>query len=472
MPSWMVGIDIGGTFTDVAATEVASGVLRIAKVMSTPTDPSRAVIDGLARLCETEPEPRPSDIGFFAHGTTVATNALLEQKGARRPADHARLQRHLRAAWWPASDRLRTCSTISTKSRPSWSALDSPRRSAAASPTTARSWSRSTRGGAPGRRRLRERDVNSIAVCYLFSFMNPRHEQRTAEIIREEHPTCRISLSSVVLPIIREYPRLSTTVLDAYVGPVIETYLKRLAERLREVGLTTEQMFIMQSNGGLMRIDVATSYPNETLLSGPAAGVIFGANVARQTGRQKIITLDMGGTSTDISVIAGAAFEETRQGKIAGQDIGTPMIGIRTLGAGGGTIAWIGPDGLLKAGPHSAGGDPGPACYGLGGEQPTVTDANVTLGYLDPDYLAGGRLKIHPQLSEQAIRRHVAEPLGLSVHEAALGIVRVVNVNMEVGLRLSLVERGQDHREFSLVAFGGPDRSTAVAWRATWASPA
>jgi N-methylhydantoinase A len=314
-------------------------------------------------------------------------------------------------------------------------------------------------------RRLRAKSVDSIAVLYLFSFMNPAHERRTEELIHAEHPACRVSLSSAVLPVIREYFRLSTTVLDAYVGPVMAHYLQHLSRQLRELGLTTEQLYLMQSNGGLMRIDVAATYPNQTLLSGPAAGVVFGASIGQLSGEPNVVTFDMGGTSTDISVLPDTRLLETRRGKISGQDIGTPMIQISTLGAGGGTVAWIGPDGLLKAGPRSAGADPGPACYGLGGEEPTVTDANVVLGYLDPEYFVGGRISIDPALSEQAIRRYIAEPLGLSLQEAALGIIRVVNVTMEVGLRLALVERGLDHRKFALVAFGGagPLHATRVA---------
>jgi N-methylhydantoinase A len=466
MPNWMVGIDIGGTFTDVAGVEVDSGTLHIAKVPSIPADPSRAVIAGLESLFERVTTLRAPDVRFFAHGTTVATNALLELKGAkagllitrgfdivyelrggRRPMQPDLVDTFYQKP--PVLVPLRQTEEIGGRMAYDGTELEPLDED----------------GVRAAVRRLREQGVNSIAVCYLFSFMNPAHEQRTAEIIREEHPNCRISLSSVVLPIIREYQRTSTTVLDAYVGPVIESYLRRLGDRLRETGVHTPQVFIMQSNGGLMRIDIAASYPNQTLLSGPAAGVIFGANMAGVTGQQKVITFDMGGTSTDISVISGGAFEETRQGRIAGQDIGTPMMQIRTLGAGGGTIAWIGPDGLLKAGPQSAGADPGPAAYGKGGTQPTITDANLVLGYLDPDYFVGGSIKIDPRLSEEAIRTKVAEPLGLTLEQAALGIIRVVNVNMEVGLRLSLLERGQDHRQFALVAFGGagPVHATRVA---------
>ncbi len=456
MPNWIVGIDIGGTFTDVASMEVETGRLRVTKVPSIPVDPSQAVVSGLQSLFETDADIRPGDIEFFAHGTTVATNALIEGKGAKAGL---LITRGFRAIY-----------QLRGGSRPTGSDLiDSfyhkpvgvvPQRftheiggrilfnGSEHDPLDEEDVRTAVRG-------LRREGVRSIAVCYLFSFMNPAHEQRTAEIIRNEHPDCRVSLSSLVLPVIREYQRLSTTALDAFVGPVVETYLSALSGKLREAGLTTERMFIMQSNGGLMRIDVAAGYPNQTLLSGPAAGVVFGSSLGEITGERNVVTFDMGGTSTDISVMPGGVYQETRQGKISGQDVGTPMIQIRTLGAGGGTIAWIGPDGLLKCGPRSAGASPGPACYGQGGTEPTITDANLVLGYLNPKYFIGGRITIDPRLSEQAISKCVAEPLGMNFQDAVLGIIRVVNVNMEVGLRLSFVEKGLDPRKFALVAFGG-----------------
>ena len=312
---------------------------------------------------------------------------------------------------------------------------------------------------------LRDEGCNSIAVCYLFSFANTAHERRTGEIIRAVHPGARVSLSSVVLPLIREYLRLSTTMLDAYVGPVVATYLSNISGRLREVGLKTKKLFIMQSNGGLMQIDIAREYPNQTLLSGPAAGVVFGAGLGKLIGEPNIVTFDVGGTSTDISVLHKNAYQETRNGRIHDQDIGTPMIQIRALGAGGGTIAHIGPDGLLKGGPSSAGAVPGPACYGLGGKNATVTDANIVLGYLNPYNFIGGRFKIEPKLAAEAVTERIAKPLGLGLEQAALGIIRVVCVNIEVGLRLSFVERGLDPRMFALLAFGGggPVLATRVA---------
>jgi N-methylhydantoinase A len=303
-------------------------------------------------------------------------------------------------------------------------------------------------------RQLKEKGVDAIAVCFLFSFLNPAHERRAAEIVAEIMPECRVSLSSHVLPVIREYPRLSTTVIDAYVGPKIADYLLRLEKRLIERGLKTPQLFLMQSNGGLMRISLGARHPNQTLLSGPAAGVIAGAELARVTRAPHVITFDMGGTSTDISVIVEGRVLETTQGQIAGQDIGTPMLRVRTLGAGGGTIAWIGKDGLLKVGPQSAGSQPGPACYGRGGEAPTVTDANVVLGALGGDTVLAGSLQLDVDRATQAIER-VAKPLGLDVLAAAAGILRIVNTQMAVDLRLALQEQGQDPRKFALVAFGG-----------------
>jgi N-methylhydantoinase A len=466
MQAWMIGIDIGGTFTDVAGSNTTTGELRVAKVPSTPGDPSQAVIKGLERLFDEAPDITPVSVQFFAHGTTVATNALLQLSGARAGLLINRGFRalyELRGGTRPSgSDLIDTFYQKPAVLVPQKLSDEIGGRIAFDGSELEPLDEESVRNAA---RRLKASGVDSIAICFLFSFMNPEHERRAAEIVREVHPDCRVSLSSVVLPIVREYQRISTTVLDAYVGPVMESYLRRLAERLRGAGLTTEQLFIMQSNGGLMRIDLAASYPNQTLLSGPAAGVVFGAGMTQITGERNLITFDMGGTSTDISVMPGGAYQETRQGQIGGQDIGTPMIQIRTLGAGGGTIAWIGPDGLLKAGPRSAGADPGPACYGRGGQLPTVTDANLVLGYLDTGGLVGGRVALDRGLAEQAVRTDVAEPLGLSLRDAALGIIRVVNVNMEVGLRLSLSERGLDHRSFSLVAFGGagPLHATRVA---------
>ncbi len=466
MANWMVGIDTGGTFTDVTALEVNSRTLRIAKVPSTPDDPSRAVLNGIDTLLKEVLDIKVPDIQFFAHGTTVATNALLEHKGVTAGLLINRGFRavyELRGGIRPTdSDSIDTFweKPIPLVPQKYIEEIDG-RIAFDGSPLEPLD----ENGVRQAVRRLRAKGVTAIAVVYLFSFMNPSHEERTAQIIREEHPDCRVSLSSLIFPVIREYQRISTTVVDAYVGPVIESYLRRLSTRLRELGMTTEQKFIMQSNGGLMRVDIAANYPNQTLLSGPAAGVVFGAQLGQAIGEPNVITFDMGGTSTDISVLPKGEYQESREGKISQQDVGTPMIHINTLGAGGGTIAWIGPDGLLKAGPQSAGAMPGPACYGNGGEQPAVTDADLVLGYLNPSSLVGGKVKLNAELSRESIQRKIAEPLNMSLEEAALGIIKVVNVNMEVDTRLTFAERGLDHRNFSLVAFGGagPVHATRVA---------
>jgi len=452
--TWMVGVDTGGTFTDLIAVDPATGEFRLGKVPSVPDDPSAAVQSALEELFANG--VAPSEVALFVHGTTVATNALLEAKGVRAGL---LITRGFRAVYeargW---------------SQPSGSDVIDP--NYRKPPMLVSQWLTeevTERVDFEGKvvtaldeddlrravRSLRAKGIDAIAVCFLFSFLNPEHERRAAAVIAEEAPQWRVSLSSVVLPVIREYPRLSTTVIDAYVGPTVARYLLRLAERLRGGGVVTPQLFLMQSNGGLMRLSIGARFPNQTLLSGPAAGVVAATELGRITGQSHLITFDMGGTSTDISVIVGGRVLETNEGRIAGQDIGSPMLKVRTLGAGGGTIAWIGKDGLLKVGPQSAGAVPGPACYGHGGELPTVTDANLVLGALSGATPLAGKFRLDEALARRAIETHVGLPLGLDVVEAAAGIVRIVNTNMAVDLRLALQEEGQDPRRFALVAFGG-----------------
>jgi N-methylhydantoinase A len=453
-PGWMVGVDTGGTFTDLIAVDPASGEFRLAKVPSFPADPSVAVLRALDELFAGGLDP--SQIGVIVHGTTVATNALLEAKGVRTGL---LVTRGFRATYEARGF-----------SQPSGTDLIDP--TYRKPPLLVSQWlteevtERLDHRGevvteldeADLRRAviaLQAKGVESIAVCFLFSFLNPAHERRAAQIIAELAPAARVSLSSVVLPLIREYPRLSTTVIDAYVGPTVERYLLRLADGITAAGVDTPQRFLMQSNGGLMRLSVGARFPNQTLLSGPAAGVVAAAELGRVAALSHLITLDIGGTSTDISVIVNGRVLETSEGTIAGHDIASPMLKIRTLGAGGGTIAWIGKDGLVKVGPQSAGADPGPACYGRGGELPTVTDANLVLGMLSGDVPIAGKYRLDEAAARAAIERHVAGPLGLSLVDAAAGIIRIVNTNMGVDLRLALQEEGQDPRAFALVAFGG-----------------
>jgi N-methylhydantoinase A len=454
MSTWMVGVDTGGTFTDLIAVNQETQQIRVSKVPSVPDDPSKAVFNALQQLLKMG--INADDIGFFAHGTTVATNALLESKGVAtgllitrgfravyeargwsQPKGSDLIDTYYRKPPLLASQRL----TEEVTERLDYKGeLVTPLDEACLRTSVLR---------------LRDQGVEAIAVCFLFSFLNPVHEQRAAAIIAEVAPNVRCSLSSNVLPVIREYPRLSTTVIDAYVGPKIESYLTRLGTRLTNAGIKTPQRFLMQSNGGLMRLSIGARHPNQTLLSGPAAGVIAGVELAQRMGERHVVTFDMGGTSTDISVIVGGQILETTEGNIGGQDIGTPMLKVRTLGAGGGTIAWIGKDGLLKVGPVSSGATPGPASYGRGGENPTVTDASVVLGALSSAGRLAGTLQLDEGRAEDAIIQKIAKPLGIDLIHAAAGIIRIVNTQMTVDLRLAIQEQGQDPRRFALLAFGG-----------------
>jgi N-methylhydantoinase A len=450
---WLVGVDTGGTFTDLLAFDQNSGELKRAKVPSVPHDPSLAVLDALERLFREGVDP--ADIMMFVHGTTVATNALLEGKGVRTGL---LITRGFRAVYeargWSqprGSDLLDTFFRKPPLLVPQYLTEEATERldfeGKVVVPLDEEALRRSVR-------QLRRKGVEAIAICFLFSFVNSAHEERAAAIVAEEAPECRVSVSSHVLPVIREYPRLSTTVIDAYVGPKIEAYLMRLAERLRERGVGTPQTFLMQSNGGLMRIALGARHPNQTLLSGPAAGVIAGSDLARAMGRTHVLTFDMGGTSTDISVIVDGQLLETTQGQMAGQDIGTPMLRVRTLGAGGGTIAWADKGGLLKVGPQSSGSVPGPACYGRGGVEATVTDANVVMGTLSSEGLLADALRLDDGAAHHAVGR-LGASLGLDPVACAAGILRIVNTQMAIDLRLALQEQGQDPRKFSLIAFGG-----------------
>ena len=454
MARWMVGIDTGGTFTDLIAVEESSGEIRLAKVPSLPRDPSGAVIEALEDVFRTG--VAPSEVGMLVHGTTVATNAMLEAKGVRAGL---LITRGFRAVYeargWTRPSQIDLISTAYQKPPllvPQSLTEEIPERVDQAGAAIVPLDEAAVRSAAA---RLRDQGVESVAICYLFSFLNRAHEERSAAIVSEVMPQCRVSLSSRVLPVIREYPRLSTTVIDAYVGPIVERYLLRLADKLAARGVRTPQLFLMQSNGGLMRLAAGARFPNQTLMSGLAAGAIAGSTLSRLRREDHVLNFDMGGTSTDISVIVEGRVRESSDGKIAGQDLGTPMLKVRTLGAGGGTLAWIGKDGLLKVGPQSAGADPGPASYARGGERPTVTDANLVLGALGEDQLLAGRLRLDKRAAVTAIQRHVAEPLGLSVEDAAAGIVRIVNTVMAVDLRRALQEEGQDPRRFALVASGG-----------------
>lgn len=303
-------------------------------------------------------------------------------------------------------------------------------------------------------KRLKEEGVESVAVCFLFSFLNSANEKIVEECIREVWLEVYCSVSSTILPEFREFERLSTTVINSYLGPRMKMYINNLKQRVKDIGVTVEP-YITQSNGGVMSIGSTVQTPVQTALSGPSAGVMGAIYVARAAGYENIITYDMGGTSTDVSLVNRGIAEYTTKRKVCGLPSGVPMIDVHAVGAGGGSIAYIDNAGALKVGPESAGANPGPAAYGLGNEDPVVTDANLVLGRINPHYVLGGRLKINAELSKEAIRRKIAEPMGLSNEEAAQGIVSVVNSNMARAIRVITVEKGYNPSDFTMVAYGG-----------------
>jgi N-methylhydantoinase A len=304
-------------------------------------------------------------------------------------------------------------------------------------------------------RELAAEKIESLAVCLLFSFLYPQHEMRVREIVREEMPGCAISLSCEIVPQIREYHRLSTTVINAYLQPILARYIANLDRRLKEAGLTTPQKYIMQSNGGMATFGTAAHKAVTTVLSGPAGGVTAGAYACRMTGFQNIITFDMGGTSCDVALIKDGEPFVANRGKIEGRDIAVPMMDINTVSAGGGTIARVDRFGVLQVGPESAGAMPGPACYSRGGEMPTITDCNLVMGHLSKDNFLGGKMILDADKAHRAVDSKVAQPLGMDVGDAAEGIARIIDVKMEEAIKAISTMRGHDLRDFMLLAFGG-----------------
>lgn len=451
--SWMLGIDVGGTFTDLVALD-GKGGLHSTKTPSTP-DPSIGVMNGIAKIAGMLGEETGhflSRCSLIVHGTTVATNTLLEYSGAkvgllttegfrdeiefRRGYKESVFSPRLPAPYPIVPRRLR---------------IGVPERLDAAGNVIRELDEDAVRKAV---RFLADEGVEAIAVCFLFSFMNPAHELRVKEMIEQEAPALFVSISSEVLPQIREFERVSTTIVNAYTGPALQRYLENLERSLHEQGFAGE-LFVMQSNGGVQNIVQSGKLAAGCLLSGPAGGVTAAAFIGERIGHSDLITVDMGGTSYDVAVIEQLQPSLTTESWISRYRIALPMLDIHTVGAGGGSIAWVDSGGLLQVGPRSAGSCPGPACYGRGGTEPTVTDANLVLGYLNPDRFLGGEMKLDAAAAEEAIRRHVAEPLGLTVIEAALAISEVVNNNMSNAIRFVTTQRGYDPRRFALLAAGG-----------------
>jgi N-methylhydantoinase A len=468
---WRIGVDIGGTFTDVALVDEATGRIGVAKVPTTPDDLAEGVIGALAMAMRRH-EVSAAEVGLLSHATTVVTNAIMEENGARAALittrgfrDVLELRRSARANLYDLFQDA--------------PATLIPRR---------RRFEITERIGADGAvvtplaedeidaliATLKDARVEAVAVALLFSFLNPDHERRLGARLREALDV-PIYLSSEVLPEIKEFERTSTTAVCAYVGPILSSYLERLQHVTKSQALPP--LYLMGSNGGMLEADEAVAMPALAVESGPAAGVVAAALVARQTGHPNLLSFDMGGTTAKASLIRGGHYETTPDYEVGGgsstsrwmngtgHPIRVPVIDLAEVSAGGGSIAWVDRAGALRVGPKSAGADPGPVCYGRGGTEPTVTDCNLLLGYLDRRSLLGGELAIDHSAAGAAIRKRLAEPLGVDVRSAAAAVIDVVNHAMAEVLKIVSLQRGHDPRDFVLAAFGGagPLHATALA---------
>jgi N-methylhydantoinase A len=462
-PRFRIGIDIGGTFTDLCVLEEEGGDFFHLKVSTTPKDLAGGVMESLEAFLGKERSP--DDVTFLFHATTAATNALLEQKGVDTWLVITEGYTGVYETPELGEIRMGSYDYLSYPKPP----LLVPQRKTIQMPERV-----DFRGGivrplddSEARRRLAALEgsgVEAVAVCLLFSFMNPEHERRIREMVREVAPNAYVYLSSETLPQIREYPRLATTAANAYVGPVVTRYIDRLEQALASRGLN-RPLYIMQSNGGSLTSGALSKIPVQMIESGPAAGVLAAAHFGRLTGRERVISFDMGGTTAKAGIIEGGSPRIVPRFQAGEWLLSTPSLDVVEIGSGGGSIARIDQSGMLKVGPQSAGAEPGPACYPGGGSAPTVTDADLALGWLDPGYFLGGKIPLDRSAAERAIAANVAEPLGLDVIAAAMGIVKIVNSQMVEALRLVTVARGEDPREFVMVAFGGagPVHAAAIA---------
>jgi N-methylhydantoinase A len=454
---WFVGVDVGGTFTDFYAFDEDQQVVRIHKRPSTPEDPALAILTGLDDLARDQGVV-PGDVSRFAHGTTVATNALIQRRGApvvlittEGFRDLLEIGRQIRPKMYdlkvdeppplvPRKHRIEIKERIAADGSIVEALTDDAIHKAVEA--------------------VKSTGAEACAVGLLFAFLNPEHERRIGEILKAELPDMFVSLSSAVQPVFREYERLSTTVLNAYLQPIVTRYMDSLQEGL--VSRTPRAAIgINQSSGGLMSVERAGEFPIRTALSGPAAGVVGAVHIAKLAGHDDVITLDMGGTSADVALIregkAGVGFDQ----KVADFPVRLPMVDVNTIGAGGGSITWFDRDGLLKVGPASAGASPGPACYNQGGADPTVSDANLVLGRLSARGLLDGKMALDPALSAGAFKPF-ADQLGFSLEKTAHGVLGIVCANMVRAIRAVSVERGHDPRGFALMALGGAGPLHAV----------
>ena len=452
----VVGVDIGGTFTDFMLYDTESGAVHVHKVPSTPGEPERAMVSGLAELC-TAAGMTPAEVSGVFHGTTVATNAVLEHEGAvagmittRGFRDIVHIGRHQRPLHysvmqdipWQAKPfvQRRHRKVVTERIVPPTGEIlvpleeDEVREAA---------------------RELREAGVEAVAVCFLFSYLNPEHERRAAEIVREEMPDAFVTTSADIVPQFREFERFTTATMSAFVGPKTGNYLERLAGALTSEGVAGG-LHVMMSSGGVASVHTAAERPVTLLLSGPAAGILGGQWAGELAGRKRLITFDMGGTSADIGIVTDEGISEAsaRDTWIGGYPLLVPMLDVHAIGAGGGSIAYVDEGGAFRVGPRSAGATPGPACYGHGGQEPTISDAHAVLGRLDPDRFLGGRMKLDRDAAVAVVSK-LAEELDLTLEAAAEGILTIANSNMARAIRSRTIEKGHDPREFALVAFGG-----------------
>jgi len=448
---YRIGIDVGGTFTDFTLLREADGAVGFHKVASTPHDPSEAIARGIADLFEQH-RIRPAEVAHVGHGTTVATNLVIERKGAltglvttRGFRDVLELGRQVRPHLYdygvtkpPPLVRREHRLEVGERVGAGGEVLHPLAEAEVEAAATA----------------LKAAGVRSVAVCLLHAYRNPAHERRVREIVARVMPEAYISVSSDVLCEFREYERLSTTVLNATVGPRMQSYLERFVDRVEQLGVEVEP-FTIHSNGGLMSLRAVRAFPVRTCLSGPAAGVVGAAEIGRVAGYPNLVTFDVGGTSTDVSLVHDGKPLFASHRLIADYPVKTPMIDIHVIGAGGGSIAAIDDAGALKVGPRSAGAEPGPVAYGKGGSEPTITDAQIGLQRLNPVALLGGRVAVDADAARKSIGDSIARPLGLTLEQAAEGVIRIANANMSRAIRSVSTERGYDLAEFALFAYGG-----------------
>ena len=450
MTNLAIGVDTGGTFTDLVMLDRTAGTFAVNKLPTTPDDPARGILDGIAALLDETSQPADT-IKLFVHGTTLATNAVLQRRHAKTGMlttmgfrDTLEIGRQRRPAFYnldvskPEPPVTRDCihevpgrlSEIGMEVTP----LDKDGIRTAVS-------------------KLRDSGVEAIAICFMHAYANPAHEKAALLIVREIWPEVFVCTSTDVLREFREFERFSTASVNASLMPVIDRYLERFSAGLLALGVRPAPL-VMQSNGGSVSVATVRAAPINTFLSGPAGGVIAAANLAIQSGHPNLIAFDMGGTSTDVSLIRGGEPTKRSIVEMAGFPVRVPTLDIHTIGAGGGSIAWVDPGGLLKVGPQSAGANPGPALYGLGGSDATVTDANIVLGRLAGGALIGGAMTVFPDKSRDAVKA-LSEQAALDDISTAAGIIEIVNVNMMGAVRVVTVERGEDPREYALAAFGG-----------------